>query len=113
MTQTIMAAAEAADCSKSQLISLPQMHERSHITISARSVTVNVQRVDENMKPLDIYVNIWHFVNIQKLINCADKCVCRLCLAYVVTLRAVHLATLQVRQYVWHFNIEISLPCQF
>lgn len=41
MTQTIMAAAEATDCSKSQLISLPQMHERSHITISARSVTGN------------------------------------------------------------------------
>lgn len=50
MTQTIMAAAEATDCSKSQLISLPQMHERSHITISARSVTVNIQGVDENMK---------------------------------------------------------------
>lgn len=99
MTQTIMAAAEAADCSKSQLISLPQMHERSHITISARSVTVNIQGVDENMKQLAIYVNIWHVVNIQKLINCADKCVCRLCLAYVVmSLHAVHLAPLQVLQ---------------
>lgn len=86
MTQTIMAAAEATDCSKSQLISLPQMHERSHITISARSVTVNIQGVDENMKQLTtgIYVNIWLYVNIQQLINCADKCVCRLCLAYVV-----------------------------
>lgn len=51
--------------SKSQLISLPQMHERSHITISARSVTVNIQGVDENMKHLAIYVNIWHFANIQ------------------------------------------------
>lgn len=38
-----MAAAEAADCGKSQLISLPQMHERSHITITARSVTVSIQ----------------------------------------------------------------------
>lgn len=75
MTQTIMAAAEATDCSKSQLISLPQMHERSHITISARSVTVNVQGLDRNVKQLAIYVNIWHYTNIQKLINCADMCV--------------------------------------
>lgn len=39
VTQMIMAAAEATDCSKSQLISLSQMHERSRITTSARSVT--------------------------------------------------------------------------
>lgn len=96
MTQTIMAAAEATDCSKSQLISLPQMHERSHITISARSVTVSIQGVDENMKQLAIYVNIWHCVTIPKLVNCADKCVCRLCLAYVVTLHGVPHTTLQV-----------------
>ena len=52
MTQMIMAAAEATDCSKSQLISLPQMHEKSHITISARSVIMNIQGMDENMKAL-------------------------------------------------------------
>lgn len=109
MTQTIMAAAaEAADCNKSLLISLPQTHEKSHITISARSVTVNIQGVDGNMEQLAIYVNIWHYAHIQKLTNCADKCVCRLCLAYVVTLHAVHFVTLQVLQ---HFNTEISLPC--
>lgn len=99
MTQTIMAAAEAADCSKSQLISLPQMHERSHITISARSVTTSIQGVDKNVRQLAIYVNIWHFVNIQQLINCAGKCLGRLCLAYAVSLNAV-LTTLQVLQYV-------------
>lgn len=102
MTQTIMAAAEATDCSKSQLISLPQMHERSHITISARSVTVKIQGVDEKSETANdrMYVNIWLYVNIQRLINCAEKRVCRLCLSYAVTFHAVDLTTLQVQQYV-------------
>lgn len=43
-----------------------------------------------------LYVNIWHSVNIQKLINCADTYVYRLCLAYGVALQGVGLTTLQV-----------------
>lgn len=46
------------------------------------------------------YVNIWQCTNIQKLINCADTSVYRLCLAYVVSLHAAQLTTLQVLQYV-------------
>lgn len=100
MTQMIMAAAEATDCSKSQLISLPQMHERSRITISARSVAVNIQGVDKNMKQLTIYVNIWHHMPIQKLIDCADKYVCRFVwhLLSLSVLFSMH--TLYVLQYV-------------
>ena len=112
MTQMIVAAAEATDCSKSQLISLPQMHERSHITISARSVTVNSQGVDKNMKQLAIYVNIWHPVTIQGLIDCTDKYVCRLFLAYVVTLHAAQLAYITgATVCVAFFNTEIALTC--
>ena len=70
----ITAAAEATDCSKSQLISLPQMHERSHVSISARSVTVHILGGGGEYEAA-IHVNIWLHVTVRRVINCAAQCV--------------------------------------
>lgn len=100
------AAEEAADCSKSHLISLPRTHERSPIAISARSVTANVQGVDGNVKAAALYVNIWRYVNIQQGIKCAHECFVHMLSPSVAFFRT----TQQVRQ---RFSIDISQPRSF